>query len=147
MERQHSTSAYEHLLKILLIGDNGSGKRTLLQKYIGDEDMSDTTTLGEEMKTEQWSTSVCVRVHVCVCMYLCVCVCVCVCMCACACEIPARHGSCTTCQYRQLGIYIESITGLPSILLGLDYKLKDIVYKGKRIKLQLWYMLLQSQES
>jgi hypothetical protein len=22
--------------------------------------------------------------------------------------------------------------------LGLDYKLKDIVYQGKRIKLQLW---------
>ena len=41
-----STSAYDHLLKILLIGDAGSGKRLLLQKYIGDEEMSDTTTLG-----------------------------------------------------------------------------------------------------
>ncbi len=45
---QHSASAYDHLLKILLIGDAGSGKRALMQKYIGDEEMSDTTTLGED---------------------------------------------------------------------------------------------------
>lgn len=45
---QHSTSAYDHLLKILLIGDVESGKRELMRKYIGDEDMSDTTTLGEQ---------------------------------------------------------------------------------------------------
>ena len=42
-----STVAYEHLLKILLIGDMGSNKRQLLHTYMGEEDMSDTTTLGE----------------------------------------------------------------------------------------------------
>lgn len=66
MDSPHSTSAYDHLLKILLIGDLDSNKRELLKMYIGDQDLSDTTTL------------------------------------------------------------------------GLDYKLKDIVYQGKRIKLQLW---------
>ena len=43
-----STVAYEHLLKILLIGDMGSNKRQLLHTYVGEEDMSDTTTLGED---------------------------------------------------------------------------------------------------
>lgn len=43
----HSTSAYDHLLKILIIGDAGTSKRALLKKYIGDEDISDTTTLGK----------------------------------------------------------------------------------------------------
>ena len=47
MDDQHSTGSYDHLLKILLIGDQGSNKRALLKNYIGDEDMSDTTTLGE----------------------------------------------------------------------------------------------------
>lgn len=43
----HTTTAYDHLLKILIVGDRGSNKRTLLSKYIGDAEMSDTTTLGE----------------------------------------------------------------------------------------------------
>ena len=47
MGTPHSTSAYDHLLKILLIGDAGSNKRVLLRKYIGDTEMSDTTTLGK----------------------------------------------------------------------------------------------------
>ena len=47
MASSHSTSAYDHLIKILLVGDAGTNKRGLLAKYIGDEDLSDTTTLGE----------------------------------------------------------------------------------------------------
>ena len=43
----HTTTAYDHLLKILVVGDRGSNKRTLLRKYIGDTEMSDTTTLGK----------------------------------------------------------------------------------------------------
>lgn len=53
-------------MKILIIGDSGSNKRRLLGKYLRDDDLTDTTTL------------------------------------------------------------------------GLDYKLKDIVHRGKAIKLQLW---------
>ena len=48
MASSHSTVAYDHLLKLLLVGDAGTNKRALLANYIGDEDMSDTTTLGEE---------------------------------------------------------------------------------------------------
>ena len=47
MDSPHSTSAYDHLLKILLIGDIDSNKRELLKTYIGDQELSDTTTLGE----------------------------------------------------------------------------------------------------
>ena len=47
MASPHSTSAYDHLIKILLVGDAGTNKRALLAKYIGDEDLSDATTLGE----------------------------------------------------------------------------------------------------
>ncbi|KAL5484501.1 hypothetical protein EMCRGX_G021014 [Ephydatia muelleri] len=54
------------MLKILLVGDAVSKKRTLLKKYLGDENINDVTTL------------------------------------------------------------------------GLDYKLKDIVYKGRKYKLQIW---------
>ena len=43
---QSSTSAYDHLLKILLIGDASSNKRSLLRTYLEDQDISDTTTLG-----------------------------------------------------------------------------------------------------
>ena len=50
MASSHSTSAYDHLIKILLVGDAGTNKRGLLAKYIGDEDLSDTTTLGEIAK-------------------------------------------------------------------------------------------------
>lgn len=46
MASPNATSAYDHLLKILLIGDSSSNKRTLLKTYIGDLDISDTTTLG-----------------------------------------------------------------------------------------------------
>ena len=47
MASPHSTSAYDHLIKILLVGDAGTNKRALLAKYIGEEDLSDATTLGE----------------------------------------------------------------------------------------------------
>ena len=40
------TSAYDHLMKILIIGDSGSNKRRLLGKYLQDEELTDTTTLG-----------------------------------------------------------------------------------------------------
>ena len=43
----HTTTAYDHLLKILVVGDRGSNKRALLRKYIGDTEMSETTTLGK----------------------------------------------------------------------------------------------------
>lgn len=66
--RQNFTSAYDHLLKILLVGDAKSNKRLLLGTYL------------EEAEMDQ-----------------------------------------------------KSIT-----TLGLDYKLKDVRYKGKIIKLQLW---------
>ncbi|XP_064395705.1 uncharacterized protein LOC135342776 [Halichondria panicea] len=66
MEEATSTIPYDNLLKILLIGDIGSEKRRLLQTYMGEEEFSDTTTL------------------------------------------------------------------------GLDYKLKDVMYGTKRVKLQLW---------
>lgn len=35
------------MLKILLVGDAVSKKRTLLKKYLGDENINDVTTLGE----------------------------------------------------------------------------------------------------
>ncbi len=44
MEEASSTVPYN--LKILLIGDNGSDKRQLLYAYLGEEEYSDTTTLG-----------------------------------------------------------------------------------------------------
>ena len=45
---QTSTSAYDHLLKILLIGDTGSNKRALLRTYLDDQEIGErsTTTLG-----------------------------------------------------------------------------------------------------
>ncbi len=46
MEEASSTVPYDHLLKILLIGDIGSDKRQLLHTYMGEEEYSDTTTLG-----------------------------------------------------------------------------------------------------
>ncbi len=46
MEEATSTIPYDNLLKILLIGDIGSEKRRLLQTYMGEEEFSDTTTLG-----------------------------------------------------------------------------------------------------
>ena len=55
MASPHSTSAYDHLIKILLVGDAGTNKRALLAKYIGDEDLSDTTTLGELYQTIYFS--------------------------------------------------------------------------------------------
>ncbi len=50
-ESVSSTVPYDHLLKILVIGDVGSDKRRLLQTYMGLEDYSDTTTLGETTPT------------------------------------------------------------------------------------------------
>lgn len=47
MSTLHTTTAYDYLLKILIVGDRGSNKRALLSKYIGDTEMSDTTTLGK----------------------------------------------------------------------------------------------------
>ena len=46
MDGATSTVPYDTLLKILLIGDMGSNKRTLLQTYMGVEEFSDPTTLG-----------------------------------------------------------------------------------------------------
>ena len=60
MASSHSTSAYDHLIKILLVGDAGTNKRELLARYIGNEDLSDNTTLGE---------LVCVCVCVCCLLY------------------------------------------------------------------------------
>lgn len=51
-EEAPSTVPYDHLLKILLIGDMGSDKRRLLQTYMGEEEFSDTTTLGKITLTE-----------------------------------------------------------------------------------------------
>ena len=52
MESAHSTSAYDHLLKILVIGDVNSNKRALLRRYIGEQELSDNTTLGEGVRRE-----------------------------------------------------------------------------------------------
>ena len=96
MASSHSTVAYDHLLKLLLVGDAGTNKRALLANYIGDEDMSDTTTLGEDRLMYMVYT----LVEVCRFGWGCgdeelkrrgerkegVCVCVCVYVCACACE-------------------------------------------------------------
>lgn len=46
MDGSPSTNAYDHLMKILIIGDSGSNKRRLLGKYLNDEELTDTTTLG-----------------------------------------------------------------------------------------------------
>lgn len=47
MDDSPGTNAYDHLMKILIIGDSGSNKRQLLGKYLGDEELNtDTTTLG-----------------------------------------------------------------------------------------------------
>lgn len=45
-----TTNAYDHLLKILLVGDTNSKKSTLLQAYLDNssrQDKSGTSTLGE----------------------------------------------------------------------------------------------------
>ena len=44
-----TTNAYDHLLKILLVGDTSSNKSTLLRAYLqdSDDDQRGTTTLGE----------------------------------------------------------------------------------------------------
>ena len=52
-----STTAYDHLLKILLVGDTNSNKRALLGAYL------------EDLELEQKNTST---------LGTCVCVCVCV---------------------------------------------------------------------
>lgn len=44
------TSAYDHLMKILIIGDTSSSKRKLLGKYLQDKELTDTTTLGEKRR-------------------------------------------------------------------------------------------------
>ena len=46
--RTTTTSAYDHLLKILLVGDTSSNKSTLLRAYLEDTDSDQrgTTTLG-----------------------------------------------------------------------------------------------------
>lgn len=44
------TSAYDHLMKILIIGDTSSNKRKLLGRYLRDHELTDTTTLGEERR-------------------------------------------------------------------------------------------------
>lgn len=57
---QNSTSAYDHLLKILLIGDSNSNKRALLGTYIEDsenDEQGSTSTLGA-------------CVHMCVCVVM-----------------------------------------------------------------------------
>jgi GTPase SAR1 family protein len=47
-----TTNAYDHLLKILLVGDTSSNKSTLLRAYLddSDEDQRGTTTLGLDYK-------------------------------------------------------------------------------------------------
>ena len=42
-----TTNAYDHLMKILITGDSGSNKRQLLGKYLQDDELTDTTTLGK----------------------------------------------------------------------------------------------------
>lgn len=47
MDESPGINAYDHLMKILIIGDSGSNKRKLLGKYLRDEELNtDTTTLG-----------------------------------------------------------------------------------------------------
>lgn len=86
MTQMGSDSAYEVLLKIILIGDSGANKTELLQKYIGDStDNEDSLgpTLGKsENRVISWINT--------------------------------------------------------SFELGLDYRLKDVICRGKRVKLQLW---------
>lgn len=43
----HSGGTYDHLMKLLIIGDSGSHKRRLLGKYLRDDELTDTTTLGK----------------------------------------------------------------------------------------------------
>lgn len=45
-DQDQGTNAYDHLMKILIIGDSGSNKRRLLGKYLRDDELTDTTTLG-----------------------------------------------------------------------------------------------------
>ena len=55
METPHTTTnAYDHLIKILLVGDTGSNKSTLLRAYLDDSGVgqSGTTTLGQGMEGE-----------------------------------------------------------------------------------------------
>ena len=47
-DSNRATSAYDHLMKILIIGDTSSSKRKLLGRYLRDKELTDTTTLGEE---------------------------------------------------------------------------------------------------
>ena len=47
-------TAYDHLMKILIIGDTGSSKRKLLGVYLRDKDLTDTTTLGEQKEVGGW---------------------------------------------------------------------------------------------
>ena len=58
MDEPHSnTNAYDHLMKILIIGDSGSNKRRVLSKYLRDEELTDTTTLGENHSETRSSAS------------------------------------------------------------------------------------------
>ncbi len=47
MSEFNRANAYDHLMKILIIGDSGSNKRQLLGKYLQDDELTDTTTLGK----------------------------------------------------------------------------------------------------
>lgn len=82
-----SDSAYEVLLKIILIGDSGANKTELLQKYIGEsagnEDSLGPTLGKSEKRVKGWTIT-------------------------------------------------------SSFELGLDYRLKDVICRGKKVKLQLW---------
>ena len=47
MEQFSRTNAYDHLLKILLVGDTSSNKRALLRTYLEDSATEEgTTTMG-----------------------------------------------------------------------------------------------------
>ena len=49
MDAPQVTSAYDHLMKILILGDPSSNKRRLLGKYLRDDELTDTTTLGDPL--------------------------------------------------------------------------------------------------
>ena len=46
----NSDESYSQMFKILMVGDAVSKKRTLLKKFLGDENINDVTTLGDYYK-------------------------------------------------------------------------------------------------
>ena len=49
----NSDESYSQMFKILMVGDAVSKKRTLLKKFLGDENINDVTTLGLDYKLKE----------------------------------------------------------------------------------------------